>query len=288
MSHAGINNADYNPQKEKMKLSKSQDGVTVITYPAGEIQVSLSKQKLRYISNTKAFDVRCLGEHSHNVMALMQAAEIIKHNLSGAQITLRLPYMPFSRQDRRVSHGTASSLKIFGKAINQMGFWNVETFDPHSDVCEAVVDNLIIKSNADLVQYALDNHAENEIVFLSPDAGAEKKIYSLLRILDLAGISYRVETASKIRNVLTGDIELTKVPDGLEGQTIFIVDDICDGGRTFIEISKALPADTKKHLVVTHGIFSKGLEVVLDHFDSVTTTDSFPQVENPKLNVIGI
>ena len=61
---------------------------------------------------------------------------------------------------------------------------------------------------------------------------------------------------------------------GHDDKTLFyIVDDICDGGRTFIEIAKYLKeADSidssRIHLMVTHGFFTKGLGVfdgLIDH-----------------------
>ena len=50
-----------------------------------------------------------------------------------------------------------------------------------------------------------------------------------------------------------------------------IVDDTCDGGRTFIELAKVLRARNagKIELYVTHGIFSKGLKELSEHFDCI-------------------
>ncbi|HCW17254.1 MAG TPA: phosphoribosylpyrophosphate synthetase, partial [Achromobacter sp.] len=44
-------------------------------------------------------------------------------------------------------------------------------------------------------------------------------------------------------------------------QPVLVVDDICDGGRTFLELASALRDTTRQpvYLYVTHGIFSKGL-----------------------------
>lgn len=60
------------------------------------------------------------------------------------------------------------------------------------------------------------------------------------------------------------------------GRTIaLIVDDICDGGGTFVGLAKELRAAgaTRVYLYVTHGIFSKRLP--LEGIDHVYTTDSF-------------
>jgi ribose-phosphate pyrophosphokinase len=58
------------------------------------------------------------------------------------------------------------------------------------------------------------------------------------------------------------------------------VDDICDGGRTFIEISKALDGyQGELYLFVTHGIFSKGFEELFKHFTKIYTTNSIKDIE---------
>ena len=63
-----------------------------------------------------------------------------------------------------------------------------------------------------------------------------------------------------------------------ENKTFVIVDDICDGGRTFIELAKVIRKDYSKDskivLIITHGIFSKGFETVFEHVDEVYTTNS--------------
>ena len=54
-----------------------------------------------------------------------------------------------------------------------------------------------------------------------------------------------------------------------------IVDDICDGGGTFSGIAQVLRANgaEKIYLCVTHGIFSKGIEI--NGIDEIFTTDSY-------------
>jgi ribose-phosphate pyrophosphokinase len=72
----------------------------------------------------------------------------------------------------------------------------------------------------------------------------------------------------------------------LAKKDFLIVDDICDGGRTFIELAKVLrPWTTGKiYLYVTHGIFSNGLDVFNSLIDGVYTANPFPKVDlNHKL-----
>jgi ribose-phosphate pyrophosphokinase len=72
-------------------------------------------------------------------------------------------------------------------------------------------------------------------------------------------------------------------------EDFFIFDDICDGGRTFIEIAKVIkshvwPSDEKFqgkiYLVVTHGIFSAGLLELSKWFECVYTTNSVRDIDS--------
>lgn len=82
--------------------------------------------------------------------------------------------------------------------------------------------------------------------------------------------------AEKVRDFDTGKLSGFTVPDMGEAERILIADDICDGGGTFVGLldkireTSSAPVD----LYVTHGIFSKGLQI-LEGFDRIYTTDSF-------------
>jgi len=58
------------------------------------------------------------------------------------------------------------------------------------------------------------------------------------------------------------------------------VDDICDGGGTFIGLAKALKQKNagNLYLAVSHGIFSKGFNELNKHFTKIFTTDSFKTI----------
>jgi ribose-phosphate pyrophosphokinase len=119
----------------------------------------------------------------------------------------------------------------------------------------------------------------NKFYLISPDAGSNKKIFDLAKSIGYVGEIIRCD---KIRDISTGNIIETIVyKDDLNGMDCLIVDDICDGGRTFIELSKILKQKNcgKVYLVVTHGIFSAGLDVLKPHFDGIFTTNSYKDIE---------
>lgn len=209
-------------------------------------------------------------------------------NLGYKDIHLYTPYILGARSDRKFQNGSTSYLRdIVAPIINAQHYVTVTVVDPHSDVMEAVIHNLVKEDNTALVKFAvrdiypLNSEGLDKLVLISPDAGAQKKIYTAAKALGIDNVI----TASKHRDIVTGNILSTEVPgiDQEPGQkTFMIVDDICDGGRTFIEIAKAIRSIRSKgifndriYLVVTHGIFSAGLTTLEEHFNGIYCTNSF-------------
>jgi ribose-phosphate pyrophosphokinase len=168
-------------------------------------------------------------------------------------------------------------------------FSSVTVLDAHSDVTEACLTSYRKETNASLVSFTLRDYFKDGITdyskmrLISPDAGALKKVYD---VAERIGYKEEIIIASKHRDVKTGKITHTEVPlktDDLD-KDFFILDDIIDGGRTFIEIAKALReknATGRIFLVATHGIFSAGLKPLNEHFDGIYTTNSYVDISNP-------
>lgn len=222
-------------------------------------------------------------QSSDDFMALIMATEVLKRATPfGTNRTLIVPYFPYARQDRVTNPRAAFSLKMAAKLINDLGYDAVVSCDVHSDVTPALVDRMRVVTQAEIItKYfpALDEFIKTKVTcIIAPDAGAAKKAELIARFYDLPLIQ-----ASKIRDTSTGEITGTEIHGGVENDTCLIVDDICDGGRTFTELAYVLKQNGADavHLYVTHGIFSKGYDVFTDLIDSIYTTDSFVPKEYP-------
>jgi ribose-phosphate pyrophosphokinase len=215
--------------------------------------------------------VEAYVKSSDDLMALLMLNEIATRRLCPTIKQLVLPYMPYARQDRVCAPGDALAAKVACDLINSMGFDRVQISDPHSDVVGALINNCHIIPQHDLISREVVKKLRDGAILVSPDAGAEKKTAAICKVW---GLDTYIK-ATKHRCTKTGNIlETTVDACNLEGQDVVIVDDICDGGRTFIELAKVLKAKHNCgniHLHVTHGIFSKGKEV-FNLFDEVTAT----------------
>lgn len=198
-------------------------------------------------------------------------------------IDLFIPYFPAARQDRVMIKGEALSVKVYADIINRLQLDKVFVFDAHSEVTPALVNNCEVIPNHTFIQHVLKVVGDN-IKLISPDGGALKKIYKVSEFL--GGID--VVECSKSRDVKTGKLSGFKVyEDDLNGMDCLIVDDICDGGGTFVGLAEELKNKNagKLYLAVSHGIFNKGFEV-LNCFDGIFTTNSVKDFEDENVQVI--
>lgn len=202
-----------------------------------------------------------------------------------AKIGLFIPYFPGARQDRIMIPGEPLTVKVYVDIINAMGFAKVTVFDPHSEVAPALLENCEIVPNYKFIDEVL-KRIGTDVKLISPDGGALKKIYKLSEYLGGA----EVVECSKSRDVKTGKLSGFKVyEDDLANADCLIVDDICDGGGTFVGLAEELKKKNagRLYLAVSHGIFNKGFEMFGD-FEKIFTTNSFTDFNNGKVEQIKI
>jgi ribose-phosphate pyrophosphokinase len=233
------------------------------TFSGGEEHVRIKRVYSKNI--TMSANLRS----SRHVMQMLLLNDALKR--MGCSIKLRVDYVPYARQDRVCNVGEALSIKVFADLINSCGFDTVTIVDPHSDVTPALINNCeVIEQHSAVTRI---RHREYSVV-VAPDAGASKKAFKVAKEL---GVD-TVVIAEKVRDVSTGHILKTHIAVGkLDKARILVVDDICDGGRTFIELAKVIYSNSNYEILdlfVTHGIFSQGVKNVKEHFDNIYTTDS--------------
>lgn len=189
---------------------------------------------------------------------------------------LILPRVPGDRQDRLNDEGDyLFTAKSVARMVNARRFPSVTLVDPHSDVISALIER-------SRVVYA-DHTSLNRQAYLgviAPDAGAEKRASRVARRMGLPLVR-----AWKTRDVATGVISGFGVEPVQIGHYL-VVDDLCDGGGTFIGLAEVLrKSGATADLFVTHGLFTKGTQVVCDAFTRVYCTDSTTG-EKPGVHII--
>lgn len=207
---------------------------------------------------------------------------LVQGSVPKVEICLELLYFPGARQDRVANDGEALTVKVYADLINSLKFDCVTILDPHSSVTPALINNCYVIDNKGFGAECIDELYEQGIkdfYLVCPDAGAAKKINELASYLreSREDIKFDIVTGSKVRNTKTGELSDTTIDvDELHNKPCIIIDDICDGGRTFLNLAYKLKLNNagKVYLGVTHGIFSYGFELLNKSFEMIYTTAS--------------
>lgn len=212
---------------------------------------------------------------------IIAIADIIRYN-GWKGWELMIPCMFGQRSDRRFTEFQSFDLKLITDVINKCEFEKVTIFDPHSDICVDLIDKCRKMSPYDFVHGSIADIEEKnqvlggydgELLLVSPDAGAYKKVFEFgekLKLPVMGAMKHR-DSAGKIDLMFTHDVE---------GKDCLIVDDLCDGGYTFELLGKALKEHKarKVYLYVSHGIFSKGFDKLKEVIDHVYCTNSVKDI----------
>lgn len=262
---------NFNPFSDKESINFES-----FTFSGGEPHLKITDELLDVNQVTVTHRI-----NSFNDFGLLLIAIDALKRMNIQKINVFIPYFPAARQDRLMQKGESLSVKVYTDVLNNLNLNKVTVFDVHSEVTTALLNNCEPINNHAFIKEVISK-INKEIVLVSPDAGALKKIYKLAEHLQ----DYQVIECSKTRDVKTGKITDFKVyHDDLNGKDCLIVDDICDGGRTFLGTAKALKNKNagKLYLAVSHGIFSKGFSELKKHFEVIFTTDSVNNIKEKKV-----
>ena len=229
----------------------------------------------------------------NDFMLLAQLTDAVRHATDIQVSHLELAWLPWARQDRHMVNGDSFALKVFANQLNVLNFDKVFLLDPHSDAAAAAINNsVVIAQESCLMKSEKLRQAisTGKLMLVAPDAGALKKIHNVAKASGAR--DYAILT--KERDVATGNLTgFALVSGDVAGKDVLIVDDLCDAGGTFIGSAQVLrdAGARSVSLYVTHGVFSKGVENLLNNgIDAIYTTTSFASSElrEPRVELIDI
>ncbi len=222
--------------------------ITHEKFPDGTIL--LKENIAKDFSEARSATITWLFENNEELVTLIY---LTKHlNSHGIKnIHLRMPYIPNARQDRVKNDEDVFTLKYFAEIINFLNFTSVSVLDPHSNVSEALFNNIIVETPKKYIEMAISkvkNESENLIMFY-PDEGAMKRYSKMIDKPYAFGMKKRNWENGEICGLdILGQAELVK------GGNVLIIDDISSRGGTFYLSAKRLKelGANKIYLYVTH------------------------------------
>lgn len=118
-----------------------------------------------------------------------------------------MPYIPNARKDRAHREKDVFTLKYFANIINSLNFDNVYVLDPHSNVSEALINNIRIITPDKNINKVLEE-LDDSIVMFYPDEGAVKRYADSFNKEFVYGMKVRNKETRVIDDYrIEGDVE---------------------------------------------------------------------------------
>ena len=264
------------------------DDSSIIHFSDGTIQIN-KFPSIKYLGgqlNQNSVLIKADILDSDGIMVLSQIKNMLDTWFKGIKIDLQFNYLPYARYDRAMKENDSFSLKAFTDIINSMNFNRILLVDPHSNVGQILLKNsevIIDQLTAIQLSNVITSHNSYDYI-VSPDFGAIKKATSISEYYNIPLL-----ISLKKRDVSTGYTVFDKllIDDSVDltDKKLLIVDDICDGGATFINLAKGIKDlyNIKSiDLFVTHGLFSKGKK--LNNIDNTYCFNDYSKTESVLFN----
>ena len=210
------------------------------TFPDGESYLRLDGD----VKGEEVVIVQTTGPpQDAHIMQLFLMVDAAK-DLGAERVTALVPYLAYSRQDKRFLLGEAISIETFIKLIEASGTDRFLTVNIHK---EGVLKKFSIPAENLSAITLLAEHFKNKglagAFSLAPDKGALELAKEADRVLD-GGCGW----LRKERHRLTGEIRVEEKRFNIEGRDVIVFDDIISTGGTIAAAVKMLKTQGAKRV----------------------------------------
>lgn len=239
-------------------------------FPAGEAHVKLKTdiQGAGPLTQVARIDTA----DGNDLFTLAMWAEACRKR--GEKTVLHIPYLPGARADH--PQELVFGARVYAEFIDSLHVDEIVCFDPHSMVMPTLLHRWSVIPPTRLVREVVVGRADRDATpqrydgIIAPDKGAVHRAEQVAKACHLP-----LYKAEKHRDPDTGKLsKFTCEPLPKEGKFL-VVDDICDGGGTFMGLAEAtgLPVE-RLGLYVSHGVFSGSAINLFAYYNEIYTTDS--------------
>lgn len=263
-------------QKLGIKLGK----ITINDFPDGEIHIQIEES----LRGKKVFLVQpTCNPVNQNIMELLIMADACRR-ASAEQITAIIPYLGYSRQDKKVTGREPISSKMIINLFGTAGIDRIVSVDLHVPQIQAFFDKPFdhLTAFTTITNYIKQKKLVNPVI-VSPDAGRAKIAEKYASYL-----GYPMIIMHKTREGVGGrDVSLSGIIGDPKDKTPIIIDDIMAGGSTVKQALSLLENGCREEIyfAISHPILiGKALERLShDAIKEVIVTNSVPVKDKQKL-----
>lgn len=264
-----------------VNASKSDIKYRVDVFPDGEPSLVIESE----LNHKTIEQVRITTRLSsmNDVFVLLQAVDIL--NRHGLDFNVYITYLMSMRMDRVMDWNRPYSLNVMTNILKPaLQGHEIYVFEPHSkktlDLLGASEYTTALTYMRQSIMMQTRSHlASDPNIIVYPDAGARSR--------------YKVTDDSvcfeKKRDLATGNIIGLDFCDNEDKETIkyakniVVVDDLCDGGGTFVGVAKKIREvnpTANLVIVVAHAVNPVGIKNLSENYDEVIISNSYANWDN--------
>ncbi|NQY42918.1 MAG: ribose-phosphate diphosphokinase [Legionellales bacterium] len=242
---AGTSNIPLS-QKIATELNTKLGRVIVDKFCDGELKIeyldSLTEKKIFLLQST------CAPQDS-NLMELLLLADAAKRQSVG-HITAIIPYLGYSRQDRRMMGAKEPiSAKLIANLLKISGINKILTVSLHTEQLQGFFDIPISSIPGHLVFIndkwcKLANRNPSEFTVVAPDCGSISRARHFSSFINKPNVSF----IDKYRSG-PNTSEALHIIGNVKNKICLLIDDIVDTGGTLISAAKILKKNGAKYIV---------------------------------------
>ena len=239
----------------------------------GEVNVELMEN----VRGRDAFIVQSTCPPGNDtLMELLTMADALKR-ASAARITAVVPYLGYSRQDRRPrATRSAISAKLVANMIAGAGVNRLLTIDLHADQIQGFFDIPVDNVYASPVLLGdAWKQAYPNVVIVSPDVGGVVRARAFAKRLDDAELAIIDK-----RRPRPNESQVMNIIGEVEGKTCVLVDDMVDTAGTLCQAAQALKDHGAARVLayITHAVLSGNAieKIARSALDELVVTDTIP------------
>lgn len=274
-------------QKIARYLKKRSTLYEYTRFADGEIYVRIEEK----VRGDDVFVIQSLNPPvNDNLMILLILIDALRRASAG-RINVLIPYLAYSRQDRKTKAREPITSKLMANLITTAGAQRIITVDAHAAQIQGFYDIPFDHFIAypKLIEYLKKKEKLNNPIIVAPDAGGLKKAREIAMWIKtpMAFIDKRRTGKNHTKAI--------KIIGEVKGKTAILIDDIIDTGGTIVHATEALYQAGAKpiYICATHGLLSHQAAEILQRSPAktilLTDTIEIPsQKKFPKLKIVSL